>query len=75
MKKEKSMIITKYWEYSLYNYQRDVELEEMIIEHSKEIFEENTYYINTKKRIYSKAGSGTEPDGYVRDFDKKIIYY
>jgi len=74
MKKEIQTVVTKDGNYYLYNYQNEAELEKMIIEHSSEIFGNNIYYSNTKKRIYSKAGAGTEPDGYVIDFDKKKLY-
>lgn len=74
MTKEIQTIVSKDGEYHLYNYQSEAELEEMVVEHSKNIFGENTYYFNIKKRIHSKAGFGTEPDGYVIDFEKKKLY-
>lgn len=74
MVNEESIIITKDGKYHLYNYKNEDELEKMIIEHYKKIFGENTHYFNIKKRIHSKAGFGTEPDGYVIDFDKKKLY-
>ncbi|MEK6936072.1 MAG: DUF5655 domain-containing protein [Nanoarchaeota archaeon] len=74
MTKEESIIVTKDGKYHLYNYIDEKELEKMIVEHSTEIFGENTYYFDIQKRIHSKAGFGTEPDGYVIDFDKKKLY-
>lgn len=76
MKKEKDIqvIITRDGRYRLYDYQNEIELERMIVEHSKEIFGKNTYYFDIKKKITGKSGFGTIPDGYVIDFDRKKIY-
>mgnify|MGYP001591711423 CR=1 FL=1 len=74
MVEEESIIVTKDGKYHLYNYKDEEELEMMIVEHSLDIFGENTHYFNIQKRIHSKAGFGTEPDGYVIDFDKNKLY-
>ncbi len=74
MEKEESIIITKEGEYHLYNYKNEAELERMIVEHSSEIFGKNSHYFDIKKKIKSKSGFGTIPDGYVIDFDKKKLY-
>ncbi|MFA5796432.1 MAG: DUF5655 domain-containing protein [Candidatus Woesearchaeota archaeon] len=73
MRKEEAVIVTKDGRYHLYNYESEIELEKMIIEHSSEIFGKNTRYFN-KRKIESKSGLGTTPDGYVIDFDKKKLY-
>ena len=70
---EESIIVTKDEKYHLYSYENEIELERMIVEHSSEIFGKNTKYFN-KRKIESKSGFGTTPDGYVIDFDKKKLY-
>lgn len=70
---EKSVILNEKGLFHLYNYQSESELERMIVEHSSEIFGKNIQYFN-KKRIESKAGFGTIPDGYIIDFDKNKLY-
>ena len=74
MPDEESIIVTKDKKYHLYNYMNEEELEKMIVEHSSDIFGKNTYYLNIKKKISSKAGFGTIPDGYVLDIEKKKLY-
>lgn len=73
-KKEVQVIVTKDGKYFLYNYQNETELERMIVEHSSEIFGKNTHYFDIKKKIKTKAGFGTIPDGYVIDFEEKKMY-
>ncbi|HJY64601.1 MAG TPA: DUF5655 domain-containing protein [Ignavibacteria bacterium] len=70
---EKPVIVTEKGLYHLYDYQSEVELERMIVEHASEIFGKNSRYF-AKKKIDSKSGFGTIPDGYVIDFDKKKLY-
>ncbi len=50
-KEEVQIIVTKNGRYNLYNYQKEEEFEKIIIEHSKEIFGENTHYFDIKKKI------------------------
>lgn len=73
-KKEVQVIVTKDGKYNLYDYQNEMELEKMIVEHSSDIFGKDTYYFDIKKKIRSKAGFGTIPDGYVIDFEEKKLY-
>ncbi|MEK6887645.1 MAG: DUF5655 domain-containing protein [Candidatus Aenigmatarchaeota archaeon] len=74
IRNEEAVIVTKDGKYYLYNYESEIELERMVIEHSSEIFGKNTHYFNIKKKISSKAGFGTVPDGYVIDFEEKKLY-
>ncbi|MDP3966418.1 MAG: DUF5655 domain-containing protein [archaeon] len=74
MAKEESIIVTKDGKYHLYKYINEKELEKMIVEHSSEIFGKNTHYFDIKKKIKSKSGFGTIPDGYLLDFDRKKLY-
>lgn len=71
---EESIIVTKDGRYHLYNYINEEELEKMIVEHSSEIFGNNAHYLDIKKKISSRAGFGTIPDGYVLDIKKKKLY-
>ena len=50
-----------------YIYKKESEFEKDIIKNSKELFGNNTYYIDIKKLIKSKTNSGTIPDGYLLD--------
>jgi hypothetical protein len=45
------------------------DLEPMVVEHSKEIFGDNTEYFDIKKRLESSFGRNRIPDGYVVDFN------
>ena len=71
---QESIIVTKDGKYHLYEYKNEEELGKMILEHSSEIFGKNICYFEIKKKIKSKSGFGTIPDGYVIDFDKKKLY-
>ncbi len=46
----------------------------MVVEHSCEIFGKDTVYFDLKRKISSKAGFGTIPDGYVIDFKQGKLY-
>jgi len=71
---EKSVIVTRDGTYHLYNYINENELERMVIEHSCEIFGKDTVYFDLKRKISSKSGFGTIPDGYVIDLKKNKLY-
>jgi predicted transport protein len=71
---EKPVILTKDGVYHLYNYQSENDLERMVVEHATEIFGRDTVYLDIKRKISSKAGFGTIPDGYVIDLKKNKLY-
>ncbi len=71
---EKSVIVTRDGIYHLYNYKNENELERMVVEHSCEIFGKDTVYFDLKRKISSKAGFGTIPDGYVIDLKENKLY-
>ncbi len=71
---EKSVIVTKDGVYHLYNYKSENDLERMVVEHALEIFGKDTVYFDLKRKISSKAGFGTIPDGYVIDLKKDKLY-
>jgi len=68
------VILTNTGKYSLYEYRDEKELDDMIAEHSSEIFGNDSQYFNIKRKIRSKTGLGTIPDGYVIDFKKRKLY-
>jgi len=50
------------------------EFEEIVKEHSKEIFGNDCLYIDVKKRIKSESGIGSTPDGYLIDFSYNSLW-
>jgi predicted transport protein len=71
---EKSVIVTKDGVYQLYHYQSENDLERMVVEHATEIFGKDTVYFDLKRKISSKGGFGTIPDGYVIDLKQNKLY-
>jgi len=71
---EKPVIVTKDGVYQLYKYQNENELERMVVEHATEIFGKDTVYFDLKRKISSKGGFGTIPDGYVIDLKQNKLY-
>ncbi len=61
--------------YNLYSYEREEELEKLATEHTTELFGKNTHFFNVKRKIVSKSGIGSTPDGYLVDLtsDKFFI--
>lgn len=61
--------------YSPYSYKREEELEKLAVEHSARLFGKNTHFFNVKRKIVSKSGIGSTPDGYLVDLasDKFFI--
>ena len=60
-------------EYIQYNYNSENELENMVFEHYKEIFGDNTILFN-KSKIRTVANVGTIPDAFVVDLKNKKWY-
>jgi len=67
------VILTNTGKYRLYEYKKEQELEDMVIEHSSEIFGKNSHFFK-KRKITTKAGKGTITDGFVIDFTKRKLY-
>ncbi len=59
------MILIENEKYFEYTPSLEDELEQMVSEHSKEIFGSKSLYFNTKKQIKTGAGIISIPDGYV----------
>lgn len=55
----------KYFEYTPKD---EDELEQMVIEHAKDIFGENSMYLDKKYKLKSPAGIGSIPDGFAITF-------
>lgn len=51
--------------YKLWTPKDEASLEDMVKEHSKDIFGEDSIYFDIKQTIRSQAGIGSKPDGYV----------
>jgi len=60
--------------YTLREPKEEVEFEEIVKEHSKEIFGNDTLYIDAKKRIESESGLRSTPDGYLIDFSSNLLW-
>jgi predicted transport protein len=60
-------------EYIQYSYKSENELENMVFEHYKEIFGDNTILFN-KSKIKTVANVGTIPDAFVVDLKNKKWY-
>ena len=58
-----------------YSYKLEEELEQLAVEHSEDLFGKDIYFFDVKKRIVSKSGIGSMPDGYLVDLasDKFFI--
>lgn len=54
---------------------KEEELEEFVKEHYKEIFGEDSLYFDLKRKLTSKAGVGSIPDGYVIKFSDPPKWY
>ena len=52
----------------------EVEFEEIVKEHSKEIFGNDSLYVDVKKRIKSESGISSIPDGYLIDFSDNSLW-
>lgn len=51
------------------------EFEQVVKEHAKDIFGEDSIYFDIKQRIRSKAGTGSIPDGYALTFGDTPRWY
>jgi len=60
--------------YQLWIPRTEAKFEEMVNEHSKEIFGDNAIFFDLKKKIVSKAGIGGIPDGYVLIFSEPPVW-
>ena len=57
-----------------YSYKSEAELEKLAVEHSEELFGKNCHFFNLKKKIVSKSGIGSMPDGYLIDFSNDRFF-
>jgi len=69
------MILIDGVKFNLHNYDDEKELEEMIKEHSKEIFGEDSIYFDLKKELKSESDVRSIPDGYVVTLAKPYRWY
>jgi hypothetical protein len=69
-----SILIVDGVKYELWVPGGEEEFEEIIKEHSKEIFGAESLYIDVKKRIKSASGISSIPDGYLVDFSDNSLW-
>ena len=55
-------------------FNKEDEFEEIVKKHSKEIFGNDTLYIDIKKRIETESGIISIPDGYLIDFSYNSLW-
>jgi hypothetical protein len=60
--------------YNLRKPKDEAQLEEMVKEHSRQIFGQDSLYFDIKPELRSKAGIGSKPDGFVIVFDEPVFY-
>ncbi len=60
--------------YSLWEPKDEDEFEEIVKEHSKEIFGNDSLYVDVKKKIKSEGGIESIPDGYLIDFSDDSLW-
>ena len=61
--------------YKLWVPKTEDDLERIVREHAKDIFGNDSLYLDLKKGLKSKAGIGSIPDGYVITFEEKPRWY
>jgi len=57
--------------YKLWVPKTEDDLERVVREHAKDIFGDDSLYLDLKQKLRSKAGIGSIPDGYVITFEEK----
>jgi hypothetical protein len=66
--KKMSIILVDDAKYNFRKPKNEAELEEIVKEHSKQIFGHESLYFDIKGKIDSKTGAGSKPDGYAISF-------
>lgn len=61
--------------YKLWTPKEEAALEDMVKEHTKDIFGEDSIYFDIKQKIKSKAGVASIPDGYAITFEDRPKWY
>jgi len=70
-----SIILIDDVKYCLRKPKSEAQLEEMVKEHSEQIFGKDSLYFDIKGKIDSKAGIGSIPDGYALSFYEPSQWY
>ena len=71
---EQPFIVINNEKYSLSCPEDEAQLEEMVKEHSKLIFGDDSLYFDIKKQITTKTDVGSKPDGYAISLNSKQWY-
>ncbi|HID18344.1 TPA: hypothetical protein EYP27_02255, partial [Candidatus Bathyarchaeota archaeon] len=66
-----SILIIDGVKYRVWSPDSEERLEGMVKEHSREIFGSESFYFDIRRKIRTRAGIGSIPDGYVIDFSGK----
>ena len=69
-----SILLVDGVKYELWIPEEEDEFEEIVKEHSKEIFGNDSVYVDIKKRIKSESGISSIPDGYLVDFSDNSLW-
>lgn len=56
-------------------FDKEEELENFVFENIDKIFTEDRIFIKAKKKIITKTGKGTIPDGYLLDIENGVFYF
>lgn len=75
MKKEgTTLILSGDNKFRLYSYKSEKELENIASKHTKEIFGDETIFLDIKKKVTSAEGISGIPDGFLIDFKNNKFY-
>lgn len=69
------MLIIDGVKYQEWTPKSEEEFEEIIKEHAKDIFGEDSIYFDLKKKLKTRAGIGSIPDGYVISLQEEPRWY
>lgn len=69
------MLIVDGVKYQEWTPKSEEEFEEIIKEHAKDIFGEDSIYFDLKKKLKTRAGIGSIPDGYVVSLQEEPCWY
>jgi predicted transport protein len=75
MKKDNiALIVSEDRKYQFYSFKSEKELEDIASKHTKDIFGDDTIYLDIKKKVTSAEGISGIPDGFLIDFKKEKFY-
>lgn len=60
--------------YNLHPYASEEELEKLATEHAEELFGKDIHFFDVKRKIISRSGIGSKPDGYLVDLSSDEFF-